>query len=361
MTGIFINDASPTVTNCIIEESRSEADGTAVLINGLSEAVVDSCVIRNNDGSDGASAVRVSTSFGDRDHQELPDPRQHQQQLRRRHPRLPMLRPDRGQRDPREHQQLGPGRRNRTRRRLRDRPAQHREKQPRDRQRVHRKLRRRWRHLQRLLQQRPHRGQPRGRQRRPDGAGIYVRTGGNWSTTWSGTPPGTRGEAAAFIEAPTPRSRSPTHLWENRANSANDQIHLTDSGLADVTYCDVQGGLFGVGNINADPDFVSPKTETTDWPPFPASTPATTSLRRSRGRPRRNSGSRGRDRHGPARIRTPPAMPADINGDGVVNGADPAQVLSAFGEKGRIFRRTSATIRERCGSRDRPGRLGRRL
>jgi predicted outer membrane repeat protein len=46
-------------------------------------------------------------------------------------------------------------------------------------------------------------------------------------------------------------------FWDNSADLGSAQIGvLAGSGGADVSYCDVQGGYPGVGNINADPCFV---------------------------------------------------------------------------------------------------------
>ena len=62
-TGIYIADASPIVTDCIIEDTISGVDGTAVIIAGRSDAIVESCTIRNNDGG---AAIRISTEFPSR-------------------------------------------------------------------------------------------------------------------------------------------------------------------------------------------------------------------------------------------------------------------------------------------------------
>ena len=60
-SGIIIQNGSPVVRNCIIEDSISGSDGTAILIDDNASPVIESCIIRNNDGSDGGSAIRVTT------------------------------------------------------------------------------------------------------------------------------------------------------------------------------------------------------------------------------------------------------------------------------------------------------------
>ncbi|MHC4499377.1 MAG: right-handed parallel beta-helix repeat-containing protein, partial [Planctomycetota bacterium] len=45
-------------------------------------------------------------------------------------------------------------------------------------------------------------------------------------------------------------------IWDNTADANDAQIGLNLDGLADVSFCDVQGGYLGVGNIDADPCFV---------------------------------------------------------------------------------------------------------
>lgn len=50
------------MTNCVIEDAISDVDGTAVFIRGDSSGVIDSWIIRNNDGSDGGGpAVTINT------------------------------------------------------------------------------------------------------------------------------------------------------------------------------------------------------------------------------------------------------------------------------------------------------------
>lgn len=51
-----------------------------------------------------------------------------------------------------------------------------------------------------------------------------------------------------------------TILWEDSASSGSE-ICVIGSGGPSVTYCDVQGGWQGQGNINADPLFVGPERE----------------------------------------------------------------------------------------------------
>ena len=60
-SGIIIQNGSPVVRNCIIEDSISGSDGTAILIDDNASPVIESCIIRNNDGSNGGSAIRVTT------------------------------------------------------------------------------------------------------------------------------------------------------------------------------------------------------------------------------------------------------------------------------------------------------------
>lgn len=60
--GFFINDSSPVIRNCVVENAVSGSDGTAFFIIGNSSAVIDSCIVRNNDGSvGGGAAIAVST------------------------------------------------------------------------------------------------------------------------------------------------------------------------------------------------------------------------------------------------------------------------------------------------------------
>jgi len=46
-------------------------------------------------------------------------------------------------------------------------------------------------------------------------------------------------------------------LWNNSANGGFPEIHLEGTGSALVNYSDVEGGFAGMGNIDADPLFVS--------------------------------------------------------------------------------------------------------
>lgn len=48
-------------------------------------------------------------------------------------------------------------------------------------------------------------------------------------------------------------------LWGNEGNGG--LLQITAHGYVDVTYCDVQGGWIGTGNINSPPSFISPATE----------------------------------------------------------------------------------------------------
>lgn len=48
-----------------------------------------------------------------------------------------------------------------------------------------------------------------------------------------------------------------TILWDNISPNG-PEIYLSYGATADVTYCDVKGGLYGTGNIDADPLFIDP-------------------------------------------------------------------------------------------------------
>ncbi len=48
-----------------------------------------------------------------------------------------------------------------------------------------------------------------------------------------------------------------TIYWGNTADNSGDQIYMTGSSPS-ITYCDVQGGWTGTGNIDCDPDFCQP-------------------------------------------------------------------------------------------------------
>ena len=64
--GFFINDSSPVIRNCIVEDALSQSDGTAFFIVGNSSAIIDSCIVRNNDGSQGGgAAIAISTQSPD--------------------------------------------------------------------------------------------------------------------------------------------------------------------------------------------------------------------------------------------------------------------------------------------------------
>ena len=47
-------------------------------------------------------------------------------------------------------------------------------------------------------------------------------------------------------------------LWENTA-PLEPQIYNTGNAISDVTYCNIQGGYSGEGNINTDPQFLDPE------------------------------------------------------------------------------------------------------
>lgn len=71
------------------------------------------------------------------------------------------------------------------------------------------------------------------------------------SVTGSGANRGKGGGILVWSTSITARNNI---IWGN-TQSSGDQIYLTGSGSADVTYSDVEGGYTGEGNINEDPLF----------------------------------------------------------------------------------------------------------
>jgi predicted outer membrane repeat protein len=49
-------------------------------------------------------------------------------------------------------------------------------------------------------------------------------------------------------------------LWGNTVGGVSDEIHNIGEGLTTVTYSNIEGGFPGVGNINSNPLFVDPQT-----------------------------------------------------------------------------------------------------
>jgi hypothetical protein len=127
-------------------------------------------------------------------------------------------------------------------------------------------------------------------------------------------------------------------VWGNEASDGDGQIHLTDSGLADVSFTCVEGGYAGEENIAFDPQFVSVETDDfrlakgspcIDTGDDFASTPGTTDL------------------DGNQRIigvaidmgcyetqDDSASCFGDLDEDGLVAGGDLALVLADFGSKG---------------------------
>ncbi|MCP4836177.1 MAG: hypothetical protein GY895_15595 [Phycisphaera sp.] len=343
-TGVFIKNASPLVTNCIIEDAISNTDGTAVFITGNSSAVVDSCIIRNNDGSDdGGPAITINTvspGFSTiRDCQILDNrsdflaggilayeaPARIEGCVIRRNfstgsqgAGITLL-------DDYDNE-TGSIIRNNV---IADNTFQN------------------------------NQGEGGGLYVAftetsliegnlihgnfgLDGGGIYVRTGATLiNNTVYGNITGSSGRGGGiFLEVsdfPVPVTNC--ILWGNESGGGEDQIHLTESGLADVSHSCVEGGYLGPANIATDPRFVS--AETGDFhlvkgsPCIDAGDDLATSEDAT-------------DLDGNQRIvgkavdigcyemqDETASCPSDITGDGVTNGPDLAQVLVSWGERGR--------------------------
>ncbi|MEE2896186.1 MAG: right-handed parallel beta-helix repeat-containing protein [Planctomycetota bacterium] len=342
-TGIFINDSSPLVTNCIIEDAISDVDGTAIFIRGNSSPVIESCIIRNNDGSaDGGPAITVNTTSPGlatiRDCQVVDNRSDFLAggilgfsapiivegcEVSRNFSRnsqgsgITLLDDyDNG---------VGSVIRNNV---IAENTF--------------------------LNNQGEGGGIYAGFSETSviegnlirgnigsDGGGVYVRIGAtliNNTFVDNSTGSGGRG-GGLFIEVTaTPVPVTNCIFWGNRSGDG-DQIHLTDSGLADVSYSCVEGGYLGVGNIAFDPQFVSGGTgdfrllegsPCVDAGDDAASTPGIVDLD-------------GEDRIVGAAIDmgcyenqdAAGTCFGDLDGNGVVNGADLALVLAEFGSKGR--------------------------
>jgi hypothetical protein len=52
-----------------------------------------------------------------------------------------------------------------------------------------------------------------------------------------------------------------TIFWADSASSADPEIYIDDNSSASITYCDIQGGWAGEGNIDADPLFRNPEND----------------------------------------------------------------------------------------------------
>ena len=343
-TGILIDDASPLVTNCIIEDAVSGVDGTAILINGVSSPVIESCIIRNNDGSDGGAAIRITTQspgYATIRDCEIVDNTSGSFAggvLAYASPVLIEGNLIRGN--------ISSGGEGAGISIVDDYDDD----------------------LRTVVRNNviaangftTQNGEGGGiylafadsaliegnlvvGNTSRDGAGIYVRTGGTLiSNTMYGNVAGPfegRG-GGIFIEV----SNGPVEIancivWGNEASDGDGQIHLTDSGLADVSFTCVEGGYAGEENIAFDPQFVSVETNDfrltkgspcIDTGDDLASTPGTTDLD-------------GNQRIIGAAIDMgcyetqddSASCFADLDGDGVVAGGDLALVLVDFGSTGR--------------------------
>ena len=177
-----------------------------------------------------------------------------------------------------------------------------------------------------------------------DGAGIYVRTGGTLvNNTIQGNTAGSAGRGGGvFIEVSnTPVEVVNCIIWGNQAGDGEDQIHLTDSGLADVSFSCVQGGFTGDSNIAFNPKFVSVATGDfrldADSPCIDtgddfASTAGVTDVDGNTRIVGVAIDMGCYERQGESN-----RCFGDVNGDGMVDGADLALVLADFGSKGKTL------------------------
>ena len=342
-TGIFINDSSPLVTNCIIEDAISDVDGTAIFIRGNSSPIIESCIIRNNDGSaDGGPAITVNTTSPGlatiRDCQVVDNRSDFLAggilgfsapiivegcEVSRNFSRnsqgsgITLLDDyDNG---------VGSVIRNNV---IAENTFLNNQGEGGG---IYAGF-----SETTLIEGNLIRGNIGS-----DGGGVYVRVGAtlvNNTLVDNSTGSGGRG-GGLFIEVTsTPVPVTNCIFWGNRSGDG-DQIHLTDSGLVDVSYSCVEDGYFGVGNIAFDPQFVSSGTgdfrllegsPCVDAGDDAASTPGIVDLdgeNRIVGAAIDMGCYENQDAAG--------TCFGDLDGNGVVNGADLALVLAEFGSKGR--------------------------
>lgn len=345
-TGILINDASPLVTNCVIEDGVSELDGTAILINGVSSPVIESCIVRNNDGTNGGAAIRITTQqpgYATIRNCQILDNTSGSFAGGLLAYESPVL-------------IAGNTLRGNTSSAIQGAAISIVDDYDAD-------------DLRTVIRNNVitangftgNNGEGGGiylafadtalvegnlvvDNTGRDGAGIYVRTGGTLvNNTIHGNTAGSAGRGGGvFIEvSSTPVDVVNCIVWGNQAGDGEDQIHLTESGLAEVSYSCVQGGFAGDSNIALDPKFVSV---------------ATGDFRLDAGSPCIDTGddfastAGVTDLDGNTRIvgvaidmgcyerqGESDRCFGDIDGDGMVDGADLALVLADFGSKGSML------------------------
>ncbi|MCH2161671.1 MAG: right-handed parallel beta-helix repeat-containing protein [Phycisphaerales bacterium] len=342
VSGMIIRDASPVVRNCIIEDAISGSDGTAILIDDNSSPVIESCIIRNNDGSDGGSAIRVTTQSP------AMATIRNCQVLGNSSSRFaggvfaygcPIRLEGNEIRGNTTTDSLGAGVT------LFDDYDNG----------VGNELR-----YNVIADNLFVTGDGEGGgiylgfaetsviegnliygNNGADGAGIYVRVGGTLinNTIYGNSTGANSGRGGGvFIEVTQlPVAIVNCIIWGNESGDG-DQIHLTDSGLANVSYSCVQDGWLGQGNIDLDPGFVSVEagdfhltkgSPCIDAGDELASTDGVTDLD---GNLRVVGGGIDMgcyEDQGPK-----PDCPADLNGDGVVNAADLGMLLAEWGGDG---------------------------
>ena len=343
-TGIFINNASPLVTDCIIEDAISNVDGTAVFIRGNSSAVVDSCIIRNNDGSDnGGPAVTINTvspGFSTIRDCQIIDNRSdflaggilaYVSPVRIEGCVVRGIFSTGSQGsgitlfDDYDNE-IGSIIRNNV---IADNTFQNNQGEGGGLYVAFSEAT--------LIEGNLIHGNSG-----LDGGGVYVRTGANLvNNTIYGNSCGSAGRGGGiFIEVSDfPVLITNCIFWGNEAGTGDDQIHLTASGLADVSHSCVEGGYFGPANIATDPQFVSAEIGDFHLTKGSPCIDAGDDLATSRDATDLDGNQRIVGRAvdiGCYEIQDETAScPSDITGDGVTNGADLAQVLAFWGEKGK--------------------------